>query len=334
VVLLVWLFRKYEVKDKLLAIRPADLVLAGAMILLACAVNTLRWQLLLRNVGIVRNWGGLFVLYLIGLFFTSFLPTGTGGDAVRIFDVARRSGKTAGAIVATLQERFFGMGTSMLIGLVATLFYWARLPENVRWWILLALAAGPAGVLVLLYPGPWVRAARDWLGISYQSKGIVGRVMRLLKPMLELPSLAPGRLLAVASVTAAGVVVSIGVYPVIGRSLNFPVAPGGWLLVIPLVWVIKMVPITLGGAGVGELAVVGLLSQIFQAPTGNATAIAFAFLALQYCVAMFGGLLLAIKMLTGTWVPVREEAIEAAEMPVKTIEEAEARAARAEATAP
>ncbi|MGH7215054.1 MAG: hypothetical protein ACREIT_09860, partial [Tepidisphaeraceae bacterium] len=51
VVLLVWLFRKYEVKDKLLAIRPADLVLAGAMILLACAVNTLLWQLLLRNVG-------------------------------------------------------------------------------------------------------------------------------------------------------------------------------------------------------------------------------------------------------------------------------------------
>jgi hypothetical protein len=63
------------------------------------------------------------------------------------------------------------------------------------------------------------------------------------------------------------------------------------------VWVIKMVPVSLGGLGVGEVSIVYLLREIFEAETSPATAVAVGYLALQICVALLGGLLLAIRVM-------------------------------------
>src|SRR4029078_6341620 len=98
------------------AIQPGASAIARGLQLLGFVLNSRRWQLLLANVGIAERLPNLTALYFIGAFCSLFLPTGTGGDIVRAYDVARRSGRMTEAVIATLQERLLGLGASLLIG--------------------------------------------------------------------------------------------------------------------------------------------------------------------------------------------------------------------------
>jgi len=297
IALLVWLAHKYDVVARLKTIDRRYLGLALVVIFISTFINTIRWFLLLQNVGIRRSVLSLWPLYLIGLFFSQFLPTGTGGDAVRIFEVARRSGKTAGAVMAVLQERVFGLGISMLLGLFATSYYWDRIPANLRIWVLLIQIAGPSGLLVFLYPHFFIRMMHRLLGSR------ADKLMRILQPVLDLPKLSPARLLSVAVVTAIGVIVSCLVYAILARALKIEVSLLGFILAVPLGWVIKMAPISLGGIGLAEGTLIVALGLLFDIEKEPATALAFVYLGLTILAALSGGVLVAIRMATGTWIP-------------------------------
>jgi hypothetical protein len=152
---------------------------------------------------------------------------------------------------------------------------------------------------------------------------LIDRIFGIVRPILMQPPLPARRLALVALVTAAGVTLSIVPYAVLGRSLGFPVSVAGWLLVIPLVWVIKMAPVTVGGIGVGEGAIAGLMVQIFGAQQGPALAIAFAYLALQFTIALLGGVITANRMMTGSWITVKQELIKAEEASIPQLAELE-----------
>lgn len=299
-VLLAVLAVKYDVWATLRVIDPTDVAFAGAILLIACVVNSVRWKLLLHNAGIDRPLRELSGLYIIGIFFSMFLPTGTGGDVVRVYELARKSGKPAAAIVATLQERLLGLGMSMLIGLGASIYYFDRLPASLRVWVLLAQIAGPAGVALLLYPmvfvkpfsAIWKRAPRN-----IAEHRIAARVSAMVTSLTAVPSLPPLRLLIILIVSAIGVTLSISVYWLLGRSLGVGVGLSGFLLVVPLVWVMRLAPVSLGGLGVGEMAIAFLLREIFRVEQGPAMAVALAFLAMQICLALLGGLILATRVL-------------------------------------
>ena len=300
-VLLGVLARRYHVWDSIRVIDRGDVALAGAALLIACVVNSVRWKLLLHNAGIDRPLRELTGLYVIGIFFSMFLPTGTGGDVVRVYELARRSGKLAAAVVATLQERLLGLGMSMLIGLGASIYYFDRLPPSLRVWVLLAQIAGPVGVALLLYPMVFMRPfAVLWRGAprGIVEHKIVGRIAAMVTSLTAVPPLPPLRLLTVLLVSAIGVTLSISVYWLLGRSLGVGVGLGGFLLVVPLVWVIRLAPVSLGGLGVGESAMTVLLGKLFGVPQGPAMALAFAFLAMQICLALLGGLVLAVRVMT------------------------------------
>jgi uncharacterized protein (TIRG00374 family) len=292
---------KYDVWDSIRVIDRGDVAIAGAVLLVACVVNSVRWKLLLNNAGIDRPLRELTGLYVIGIFFSMFLPTGTGGDVVRVYELARKSGKLAAAVVATLQERLLGLGMSMLIGLGASIYYFDRLPPSLRVWVLLAQIAGPVGVALLLYPMVfmkpfavlWRRAPR---GIAEHK--IVGRIATMVTSLTAVPPLPPVRLLLVLLVSAIGVTLSISVYWLLGRSLSVGVGLGGFLLIVPLVWVIRLAPVSLGGLGVGEGAITILLGELFGVPQGAAMALALAFLAMQICLALLGGIVLALRVMT------------------------------------
>jgi uncharacterized protein (TIRG00374 family) len=295
-----WLAVRYDVTTSLRVIDAGDVALATAALVIACLINSLRWRLLLNNAGVVRPLHDLAGLYFIGMFFSTFLPTGTGGDVFRIYDVAKKSGKLAATVVATLQERLLGLGVSMLIGLGASIYYFDRLPPALRPWVLAAQIAGPLGVAVALYPmtflkpfaALWRRAPQGLV-----RHGLVAKVSAMIASLTAVSPLTLARLLNVLLVSAAGIVMTISVYWLLGRSLNVGVSLGGFLLVVPLVWVIKMVPVSLGGIGVGEVTIVFLLREIFAADTSAATAVAVAYLALQLCVALLGGIVLAIRVM-------------------------------------
>ena len=226
--ILAFVARKQHVAARLAAVPVGPVLLAAGLMAVVWLVNSVRWNLLLRVAGVREKAGTLAGLYFVGNFCSLVLPTGAGGDAVRMWDVARRNGKAAAVVVATLQERLLGMGLSMLVGLAAGVIYFNKLPPSARPALLAVPACAAAAVAVLLYPrvpfavveAVWERVVR-WgaLGRGARRLGdkpLARRLVGAVRPARDLPPLTPARLLPVVGVTLAGVLLSIAVYRVLG----------------------------------------------------------------------------------------------------------------------
>ncbi|MBU2677977.1 MAG: flippase-like domain-containing protein [Gammaproteobacteria bacterium] len=85
--------------------------LAAVFILphVAMLLSTIKWQLLLNTLSIRIGLGRLFSLYMIGTFFSNFLPTMVGGDVYKSYALSRETGDTASVLAATFLERFIGL---------------------------------------------------------------------------------------------------------------------------------------------------------------------------------------------------------------------------------
>jgi glycosyltransferase 2 family protein len=287
--------RRQHVLDQLRLVPPRAIAEAAAFMLAAWAVNSVRWRLLLRVVGVVEGQAFLAGLYFLGGFFSQLLPTGAGGDAVRMWELYRRGHKPGAVIVATLQERLMGMGVSMGVGCVAAIYYFARLPASVRPLLLCLPLGAVAAMGVCVYPRVPLRMLQ-WVG---HWRG-VRRLMAALRPAAELPGPRGGALAAIVAVTLLGDLLSFASWWVLGRAVDATVPFGGYCLVIPMVWIISMAP-SLGGAGVREGGFIVLMRWMFGTPKGAALAVAGLFLVIQTVVAGIGGIILVVRVWRGTW---------------------------------
>jgi len=226
--LLIALALRANLMDSFRALRPGAIAIAAGLQGAAFVLNSRRWQILLANVGIRQRLGGLTSLYFIGQFFSLFLPTGTGGDLVRAYDVARRSGQPTEAVLATLQERLLGLGASLLIGLVAALYYLPIVPVQLRIWMVMMQIVGAVGIAFLLYP-MLLFAVAGWFWRAQGHRLVLGRiaehplivrVAHALRPVRELPPLRPLRLALLLGMAAMAVLMGIGMYFVLAQSLD------------------------------------------------------------------------------------------------------------------
>lgn len=285
-----------------------SLAVATALHFLATTVNSARWQVLLRNVGIQEPLGRLTGLYMIGQFFSLFLPTSAGGDAARIYDVARRTHKPAETIVATLQERLLALGAILVVGLAATAWFLPLLPGQLQFWVVLSQLGAAAGIGLLLYPALffatarwlWQRTGERWGMARYAEHPLVVKVLGILRPMAALPPLRPFQLIGLFLMALGPALMFIGMYYAVGRSLGIQASFAAYCLAVPLVSIIRMLPVSLNGYGVGEVALASLL-VLFEVPKDQGVALALAMLALLMCLALCGGLALLVRIFQGNW---------------------------------
>jgi uncharacterized protein (TIRG00374 family) len=295
------------------------------LLILAFVLNSRRWQLLLANVGIAERLPHLVLLYFIGTFCSLFLPTGTGGDVIRAYDVARRSGRPTEAIMATLQERLLGLGASLLIGLVAMLYYLPLVPAQLQIWMLIILFGGVSGITLLLYPRLlFALVGRVWRTQGHRpllrriaGQRLVARTLVAIRPIGDLPPLRASKLLLLLGMAIMSVLMGIAMYYVIGRSMGIQVGLIAFCMIIPLVWIVRMAPISLNGIGVGEGSFVFLIG-LFGVPAEKSLALALAVLGVMTGVALLGGALLAWRIGRGTWSNVRRTV---AELPAEALSE-------------
>src|SRR5215211_3290538 len=128
--LLFFLLRQIDLA-RLIAIwgglRQPFLLLALVLQLGGVLISALKWWLLLRASGQPAPYFWAIRIYLIGQFFSNFLPTQIGGDAVRVYYLTRRIGRPAIAIASVFVERITGFLALTLIGTVALGFSADRL---------------------------------------------------------------------------------------------------------------------------------------------------------------------------------------------------------------
>lgn len=126
--LILFLFSKIDFGNFLIAIKKANIYLictSAMMAYLGIYISIFKWDLFLKNYGIIINKLKLYSVYSMGAFFNNFLPTTIGGDAYRIIYLNRKIPNKNKEIVSSIVlERGFGFLSMFLINFLLVPFYY------------------------------------------------------------------------------------------------------------------------------------------------------------------------------------------------------------------
>jgi uncharacterized protein (TIRG00374 family) len=253
---------------------------------------SLRWQLILARMGNPLSAAECFRVVMIGQFFNQILPSGMGGDAVRVWLLGRRGARLRTAFLSVAADRIFALGAVVLCMFAA---FPLLLHGPAAWPVALLTLAGMAGILSLLridhifalgarlLPRRLSAAAETPLGRGIAVLRGVGTTLRLI--LRAWPEAAVVAGISVFTQLAFG-----GVVFFIARSLHVPIGLLTVIALFPPALLLSMVPVSLGGWGVREAALVWLLGTA-HVPQDAALAISVLFGLVTMAAGLPGGVL-------------------------------------------
>jgi uncharacterized membrane protein YbhN (UPF0104 family) len=212
-----------------------------------------RWGLLLDAQGIHLRPRALTESFLVATFFNNFLPSNIGGDVVRIADTARPARSRTLAASVVLVDRGIGLlGLVLLAAMAATIATYSGtargpVPSSALWAgfaaamaISLPAVMAPQVVERLLRP---LRVLHpEWVG---------ARLQQLTNVFMRFRA-APG---ALAGCFVGALVVQallVAFYAAVAHSIRVPVSPWHMAVVVPISFLVQMLPISVNGFGVRE----------------------------------------------------------------------------------
>jgi hypothetical protein len=267
--LLVLLLSRVDRGEMAAAVGRADLrlvLLCIPLYVLGQGLSTWRWQFLLTAEGIPVPFGRLLVLYLEGMFFSLFLPTGIGGDVVRGFRIWHLTGAGEGALASILVERLTGFAAMIGIAVAATAAVLATggLPDPLIALFVGAVAAALASATVLITSPTAFRHAERLAGGRAASK-LFHSVRRFCEAVQRYRG--HGRAVwAALGISLVFQTLLMFLWYLVARALHLPVPFGRFLVFIPIINVITMLPISVGGLGLREWGTVVLFGTVGVEP--------------------------------------------------------------------
>jgi len=231
----------------------------AVLIVEMCAIAAVRLNLILVYVDARRKLTTTMQIALCGFFFEQVTIGFVGGDAVRLWLLKRADVPLGRAIRALLLDRTCGFASLVLLSLLGIHALLPLVDEKVRSVIagtlIVSIATGLVAVAVafaLTKLLPRSRLARFWerLGPQGQAVNVVA-------------------LTTVFALAATTHLLNILVFWMLGQSLGLTMTLDQWFVVAPTVLLISMLPISVGGWGVREGAMVVALHG-FGIPTEEA----------------------------------------------------------------
>ncbi len=255
--------------------------------LLACGVyvvaqlaSALRWQYLAAPLGFAVGAARMASIYFVGMFFNLVLPTSVGGDVVRAWYLTRQApeyrSRWGAALLCVLADRASGLAVLVVLAGAAALL--TPLPAWMAW-LCWGLCAGLVVGLCCLPLLPLMA------GLP-----LAGKAAAKVKELLDAYGREPGTqalaLLLSVVVQGAGVV---QVWLIAG-ALGLEVPLAHCAVAVPLVALFTLLPVSVGGHGLREAALVLLLAP---AGVGTAEAVTLSLTWLASCalVGSAGGLI-------------------------------------------
>jgi uncharacterized protein (TIRG00374 family) len=232
-----------------LAWLAASLVLYLAMVL----ASAWRWGLLLAAQDVHVSGWRLTQSFLVATFFNNFLPSNIGGDVVRIADTARDARSRTLAATVVLMDRGIGLlGLVLLAAVAATVASgWGKVEGPVPSWMLwggLVIATAISAPAVLA-PGRMTRVLQPLRRLHPEW---VGARLHQLTAVLQRFRAAPRALLGCFAGAVAVQLLLVGFYAAIARSIGVPVSPWHMAVVVPMSFLVQMLPVSVNGFGLRE----------------------------------------------------------------------------------
>lgn len=269
--------------------RLSFLAAAVAAYMAGKALTGVRWAVLARPLGFASPLRDFVAFYYIGMFFNLFALGTIGGDAGRVFYLARdrtdagRPEAAALALVSILADRAIGLAGLVWIGAAALVVfpgYAALVHPAVRYATygvaavpILAYAAFPfAGRLLLKIRHSLGKKLHD-LGSAYWSR--------------------PGVLAGSIALSLVFHLIQIGIQILIADALGFELPWAYACVFFPLVDIVAMLPVSISGMGLREGSYVFFLGKLGVGPE-KAVACGVLWLGIVVTSGLAGGLVFVL----------------------------------------
>lgn len=250
-----------------LSLSPARLAAIAGLTMLDRALMAWRWILLVRATGVTLSAKSGLWIFLVSSFLGSLAPAGVGGDIARAWELGQRTSRGTDAFASVAADRWLGLASVTALGAFG-LANWTR-DFDIR--VSLAMHALLALVIAGSIAGLW---ADRLVSLVVSRAWLASRPAGMVKEFAA--SMARFRrewrvLLWVAALSLAVQILRVILAWVIGRGLGIGVGLDYYLVVMPVGIVLILLPISIGGFGPAQGAIVWMMR-----PLGVEEGLAFA----------------------------------------------------------
>ena len=288
------LWREVGGKKVIDVLRHADLRLLGAACLLffgGIVVRAYRWRALLYGLDVRPSIGLLIKLYLAGSFFNTFLPSGFGGDVVRVVELAQEDSQSA-AVGTVLVDRLTGILSQMAMGLVVLPF--TRSLESWLVWMFVFVAVGGLTGGFLLLEGRLLRHLTARIPAVFSLTG-QGKLAQIYEAVTGCGWRAVWQALALSTLFN---LVNIAIYWLCGLAVGMDVPLSFYFISVPLLSLTLLIPISVGGLGARDWVAQPLFASVGIADE-LAAGMTLSLYVVTAAVGLIGGIVYLVRGMRG-----------------------------------
>jgi uncharacterized protein (TIRG00374 family) len=236
------------------------LLLSATLVGASGLISAAKWNVLLKVKGIPFSFRHLLHVIWVSNFFGDFLPASVGCDALRIAAITRGTSRTPQAASTVLVDRLLGV---LALGVMASLGgLWAA----VRWdtWDVLLAFLIPMGAVLVVPWLFWSRRGRRLLSFTLKRlRWLPGRRFAERLSAAVRSYRRARRALAVAGGFAlATQIIRVFFFVALAHAIGVQLRLSDAFVLVPPIWFILMLPITVSGIGLQEGAFVLLLGRV------------------------------------------------------------------------
>jgi glycosyltransferase 2 family protein len=269
---------------------------AAAAIMIATTVPLAwRWERLLAAKGVNEPLSWLTRTYFVSYAAGQVLPTSIGGDAVRVFETARRhSGRTGLITGSVLLDRALGGAATLILAGVGFVIAVGDYDVGAYLWLEGALVLGTIAAGLVVFSK---RARRPLARLRPLFAAL--RLERPLRAVYEgVHSYRTHAALLAGLLAFTLVIQAIRVLPIwlVGKSVAIDLSPRPYYVMGPILFVVLLAPFTINGLAVREAFFVSFLGNLGVAAE-PAFAAGFLFFLVTILMAVPGALILGWEAL-------------------------------------
>ena len=251
-VLLIYSTDLEELASSFYSINVNSIIYAFCLILVIRVIMALRWKVLLDFYKIRAT-----IIKLVEIMFVSnavghLLPSGVGADIIRVYELSKNEGSTEKVLASVFLDRVFGLLSMLLVALLAA--WYAHFTGQLGWTVPLLISSAvlliPLAIIVTRYTlSKNVRLNTERELIIKITEFYNRFVTALRKTAIPVYGIFVLVLLSVIVQFIRSLV-----FMCLFIGLGADIAIVNYFIFIPIVFILMLLPISIGGLGVRETA--------------------------------------------------------------------------------
>ena len=254
-----YIFNKVDLRqfaDTMRGARIGLLVAALLTIWLGHFLCVLRWRVLIRPLMPLPPLANLCGIYCIGMFFNLTFPTVIGGDVVKVYYAGKTSKSYAESFASIFLDRDIGMLAMMVIACCTVVFHPVSVPgvpiTLILWGVFLLFIICNIAVFT-----PRFHRILNTMLQKPRLTGIAAKFDNVARAFLIIGK-CPAALWMSLGISFFNQTMGCAVVWIIALSLGIRVPLFYFLIFVPVVTLISMIPISLNGMGLREYSFMSL----------------------------------------------------------------------------